>query len=62
MVRIESLCGVEKRPELLAVEPSTLRGVDLRSADVLGWIGWNPPIDVGEAIEPTDRRQSPVDR
>jgi hypothetical protein len=61
VVRIESLGGVEKGSELLAIEALALGGMDLRSADVLGWIGRNPPVDVGEAVEAKDRGQSPVD-
>ncbi len=60
MVPIESLCGVEKRPELSTVGPSSLGRVDLGSTDVLAWIGRNPSVDVGKAIEATDRRQSSV--
>ena len=38
-----------------------LGGVDIRPANVLGWVGGDPPVDVGEAIEAADRGQTAVD-
>jgi hypothetical protein len=36
--------------------------VDLRSADVLGWVRPDAAVDVREPVEPTNRRQVTIDR
>jgi hypothetical protein len=54
--------GFEQEPsELGAVEAAGVVGVDLGSADVLGRVGGDTAVDVGEAVEAADRGQPPVD-
>ena len=55
--------GREEEPtELSSVEATSFARVDLGTAGVLRRIRWNPAVDVGEAVEPADGRQPPVDR
>jgi len=58
---VDPLGGEQKRPQLRAVETAGVGGVDLRPADVLGGVGGDPAIDVGEAVEAADGGQAPVD-
>jgi hypothetical protein len=57
------LGGEQEHAELGAVESSCVGWVDLRAADVLGWVRSDPAVDVGEAVEAAhrERRRSIVD-
>ena len=57
---VEPLGGEEEPAELAAVQPTPLRRMDLRAANVLGRVGLDPTVDVGEAVEATRRRQAAV--
>ena len=61
MVVVVALGREQEGAELASVESAAFTRVDLRSADVLSRVGTDPPVDMGEAVEPADRRQSPVD-
>ena len=54
-VPCRALSGEEKRTQLPTVETATLGRVDLRPSDVLGGVGVHPTVDVGKAVEATDR-------
>lgn len=56
VVGVISLGGEKERAELSAVEAATFARVDLGAPGVLGRVGGDPTVDVGEAIEATDRR------
>ena len=47
--------------EFSAVEATSLARVDLGAADVLGRVGTDAPVDVGEAIKTADGREATVD-
>jgi hypothetical protein len=49
------LGGEQEHAELGAVESSCVGWVDLRAADVLGWVRSDPAVDVGEAVEAAHR-------
>jgi hypothetical protein len=61
VVAVEPLGGEQERAELPTVHPPTLTGLHLGSTDVLGRVR-RMPVDVSESIEPTHRREPPVDR
>jgi hypothetical protein len=48
--------------ELGAIQPASVGGVDLGSADVRGWVGPDASVHVREPVEATDRGESTVDR
>jgi hypothetical protein len=48
------LGGEQEHAELGAVESSCVGWVDLRAADVLGWVRSDPAVDVGGAVEAGD--------
>jgi hypothetical protein len=54
--------GEEEDAELGAVQPASVGGVDLGSADVLGGVRADASVDVREPVGATDRRQATVDR
>ncbi len=58
---VDPLGGEQKRTQLRAVETAGVGGVDLGPADVLGGVGGDPAVDVGEAVEAADRGQPSVD-
>ncbi len=58
---VESVGGEEEGPALGAVEASGVVGVHLGTADVLGRVGGNAAIDVGEAVETADGGETAVD-
>ena len=60
---VSEVFGGEQEPaELCAVHPVSLAGVHLRSPDVLGGVRCDPTVDVREPVQPTHRRQAPIDR
>ncbi len=61
MVWVVALGHEQEPAELAAIEAAPLARVDLGPTGVLRWVGWNPAVDLGEAIEPTDRGKPPVD-
>jgi hypothetical protein len=58
---VEALGGEEEPAELAPVQSAPLRWMDLRAANVLGWVGRDPPVYVGEAVEATGGGQAAVD-
>ena len=61
MVVVVALGREQEGSELAPVESAAFARVDLGTPDVLGRVGTNPPVDMGEAVEPADRGQAPVD-
>ena len=59
---VEALGGEQERSELGSVEAAGVVGVDLGVLDVLGGVGGDPAVDVGEPVEAADGGQAPVDR
>lgn len=60
---VAELFGGEQEPaEFGAVQPVALARVDLRAPDVLCRVRPDPAVDVREPVQPTHRRQPPVDR
>jgi hypothetical protein len=59
-----SYCSAVNRstPSSGAIQPASVRCVDLGSADVLGGVGPDAPVDVCESVEATDCREPTVDR
>jgi hypothetical protein len=53
---------VKRKTPLGAIQPASLDGVDLGSADVLGGIQADASVDGREPVEATDRREPTVDR
>jgi len=51
---VAALGGEEKGAALPAIQASPLGGVDLGAPDVLGRVGGDPTIDVGEPVEATN--------
>lgn len=43
-----------------AIQPASVGGVDLGSANVLGWVRADAPVDLREPVEATDRGESTV--
>ena len=62
MVTVEAFGGEQERPELGSVHPVAVVGMDLGAADVLGRVGRDAAVDVGEPVEATDRAEEAVDR
>jgi hypothetical protein len=60
---VEAFGGEEEPAELAAVQSAPLGRMDLRTANVLGWVGGDPPVYVGEAVKPQalERRRSIVE-
>ena len=58
---VVALGGKQERAQLAAVEAPGLARVDLGTTDVLGRVGRDHPVDVGESVEAKDRREPPVD-
>jgi len=58
---VEVLRREQEGAQLPAIETSPLRGVNLRSSDVLGGVSAHPAVDVGKAVEATDGGQPAVD-
>jgi hypothetical protein len=56
VVGVEALGREEEPTELAAVETTSFARVHLGAAGVLRWVRRNPSVDVGKAVEPTDRR------
>jgi hypothetical protein len=56
------LGGEEERVELEAIQTASVRGVDLRPADVLHRVRGDASVDVSEPVEPADGREPSVDR
>lgn len=54
--------GGQEHTELRPIEPSSVRGVDVRAADVLGRVRAGPAVDVSGPVEAAPRREPPVDR
>ena len=61
VVGVVALGREEEPAELAPVEATPFARVDLGPAGVLRWVRWDPAVDVGEAIEPADGRQPPID-
>jgi hypothetical protein len=61
VLMIDPLCGKEKTTELVAIETPTFARMDLRSPDVLSWVGADPAVDVSEAVEAADGREASID-
>ena len=59
---VAALCCEQEGTQLPTIEASTLRWMDLRTPDVLGWVGAHPSVDVGEPVEAAHGRQPAVDR
>jgi hypothetical protein len=57
---VEALGGKEERAQLSAVHASDLVGEDPRTADVLGRVRPDPAVNVGEAVEATDSRETSI--
>ncbi len=55
---VEPFSGEEEGAELGAVEPPSVAGMDLGPPDVLRRVGGDTAVDVGEAVEPADRREA----
>lgn len=62
VVAVVLLGGEQEDAELGAVETASGRRMNLGSPDVLGRVRGDATVDVGEPVEPTYRRQAPVDR
>jgi hypothetical protein len=62
VVSVVVLSGEQEHAELGAIQSPSVRCVDLGSADVLGGVGADAPVDVREPVVPTDRREPTVDR
>ena len=58
---VDPLGFEQKGPELGTVEATGVVGMDLGSANVLGRVGGDTAVDVGEAVEAADRRQPAID-
>ncbi len=58
---IEPLGGEQQPGQLAAIEAPPLRRLHRGAAHVLGRIRCDPPVDVGEAVEPAGGGQPPVD-
>jgi hypothetical protein len=58
VVPIVLLGGEEEHAEFGAVQAASVGGVDLGSADVLGGVRADAPVDVREPVETTDRRSA----
>ena len=61
VISVALLRGEQEHPELRAIQRPSVRGMDLRSADVLGGVRADTSVDVREPVEPTDRREATVD-
>ena len=55
MLAVDTFRGEQEPSELTSIETAPFSGVDLWSADVLRWVGGDPPVDVGESLEPAHR-------
>jgi len=62
MVVIDPLGSEQESGHLVAIESTTFARMNLGSPDVLGRIGRDPSVDVGESVEAADRRQPSIDR
>ncbi len=60
--RVVPLSGEQEGAELGAVHPVPLGLGDLGAADVLGGVGGDATVDVGEPVVATHRGQPPIDR
>jgi len=58
---VDPLGREQEPPEVGPVEATGVVGVDLGTTDVLGRVGADPAVDVGEAVEAAHGRQPPVD-
>ena len=54
--------AVYKNPASAVVHPTLGSGMDTRPTNVLGRVGADAAVDVGEAVVATHRRQSPINR
>jgi hypothetical protein len=62
VVAVVLVGGEQEHAELGTVQPPGIGGVHPRAADILGRVRPDPPVDVREPLEATDRRESSVDR
>jgi hypothetical protein len=62
VISVELLRGEEEHTEFGTVQAAGFSGMDLWPTDVLRRVRADATVDVCEAIEPTDRRQSTIDR
>lgn len=58
---VEALGGKEEPAEFAAIQSTPLRRMDLRTADVPGRVGGDPPVYVGEAVEAACGGEAAVD-
>jgi hypothetical protein len=58
---VDPLGREQEPPQLGPVEAAGVAGMDLGSANVLGRVGGDPAVDVGEAVVAAHGRQPPVD-
>jgi len=61
MILVEALGRAEKGSQLPAVQSLPLGRVDLGAPDVLGRVGDDPSVDVGESVEAADGGEASVD-
>jgi hypothetical protein len=62
VITVVLLRSKQEHAELEAIQPASVRRVNLGSANVLGRVRADAPVDVREPVEATDRRQPTVDR
>ena len=62
VVSVVLLCGEEEHAELRAIQAARLGRVHLRAADVLGRVGTDAAVDVGEPVEAAHGREASIDR
>ena len=62
VVAVVLLGGEQEHAELGAIQAPGVRCVDRGSAYLLGGVRADASVDVREPVEPTDRRESTVDR
>ena len=62
VTRCDPFGGVQEGGELTPVHPPLRRWVNAWSTHVLGRVGADAPVDVGEAVVAANRRQSPINR
>jgi hypothetical protein len=62
VVAVETLGGEQEHPELGVIRTTRFGRMHLRATDVLGRIGCDDSVDVGELVEPLHRGQATVDR
>jgi hypothetical protein len=61
MILVAALGCEEKGSQLPAIQSSPLGRVDLRAPDILGRVGGDPSVNVGEPVEAADGGEAPVD-